>query len=83
MNMADTDSGPLNYFTCTLGQSVIWKRQQPEGASTGYHTVLELVDDKAQESPDDAAIGFADFTFDKQGHDGKSLRYANGGFYLF
>ncbi|ETS75819.1 hypothetical protein PFICI_12763 [Pestalotiopsis fici W106-1] len=60
--MGDTDLKALNYFTCTLGESAEWKGQQPKGAKTAYHTVLQLVDNKAQETPDDPAIGFADFT---------------------
>ncbi|KAK6217945.1 hypothetical protein LQW54_003000 [Pestalotiopsis sp. IQ-011] len=60
----------LNYFTCTLGESAIWKRQQPKGTKTGYQTVLELVDEKAQESSDEPALGFADFTKDPRGFTG-------------
>ena len=71
MNMGDADLKALNYFTCTLGESAEWKGQQPKGAKTAYHTVLQLVDNKAQETPDDPAIGFADFTA-HQHDDGES-----------
>jgi hypothetical protein len=55
------DLSGLNYFTCTLGQSALWKLQQPKNARTSFDTVLQLVDEQARNLPDRAAIGFANF----------------------
>lgn len=59
------DATDLNYFTCTLGQSVLWKQQQQQqqqGIETTFETVLELIDTQARDSPESPALGFADFT---------------------
>ncbi|KAI1850510.1 hypothetical protein JX265_013402 [Neoarthrinium moseri] len=51
----------LNYFTCTLGEAALWKRRQGHQEQQAYKDVIELVDLQAQELPDSAAIGFANF----------------------
>ncbi|KAM0500968.1 hypothetical protein ACHAP8_004689 [Fusarium lateritium] len=47
-----------NYFTCTLGQAAQLKKQH---GSPKWKTVLELIDQQAQNIPDSPALGFATF----------------------
>ncbi|RGP77193.1 hypothetical protein FLONG3_4708 [Fusarium longipes] len=48
-----------NYFTCTLGEAAQLKRQ--DDAAKKWKTVLELIDDQAENIPDSPAVGFATF----------------------
>lgn len=46
-----------NYFTCTLGQALQWKaenKQEPK-----FTGVVDLVDRRAAEAPNEPAAGFA------------------------
>ncbi|RFN48904.1 linear gramicidin synthase subunit d [Fusarium flagelliforme] len=48
-----------NYFACTLGEAAQLKRQ--DGSAKKWKTVLELIDDQADNIPDSPALGFATF----------------------
>ncbi|RBR26942.1 uncharacterized protein FIESC28_00210 [Fusarium coffeatum] len=48
-----------NYFACTLGEAAQLKRQ--DGSAKKWKTVLELIDDQAENIPDSPALGFATF----------------------
>jgi thioester reductase-like protein len=48
-----------NYFACTLGEAAQLKQQ--DGSAKKWKTVLELIDDQAENIPDSPAIGFATF----------------------
>ena len=48
-----------NYFACTLGEAARLKRQ--DGSAKKWKTVLELIDDQAENIPDSPALGFATF----------------------
>jgi hypothetical protein len=52
----------LNYFTCTLGQAAIWKRESATHLKS-FDTVLELVERQASVYPHFMALGFADSPF--------------------
>jgi hypothetical protein len=52
----------LNYFTCTLGQAAIWKRESAKHLKS-FDTVLELVERQASVYPHFMALGFADSPF--------------------
>lgn len=67
-------TGDLNYFTCTLGQSALWKQQQPQGTKVSFATVLELIDEQAKDAPNCPALGFADFS--RQNRKSTALRQA-------
>ncbi|KAK8038528.1 L-aminoadipate-semialdehyde dehydrogenase [Apiospora rasikravindrae] len=59
-------SQDLNYFTCTLGQAALWKKQQSTQQPNEFATVLGLIDDQGRDIPDEPAIGFADFSEDRE-----------------
>ncbi|KAK7947770.1 uncharacterized protein PG986_008656 [Apiospora aurea] len=63
------ESQDLNYFTCTLGQAALWKKGQSNQQPNEFATVLELIDDQGRDIPDEPAIGFADFSHDRE-HEG-------------
>lgn len=56
----------LNYFTCTLGQAVIWKNESLQQLKS-INTVLDLVERQASTYPQSLALGFADSPF-KEAH---------------
>ncbi|KAK8095015.1 hypothetical protein PG997_001700 [Apiospora hydei] len=60
------ESQDLNYFTCTLGQAALWKKSQSAQQPNEFATVLELIDDQGRDIPDEPAIGFADFSHDRE-----------------
>ncbi|CVK95863.1 related to nonribosomal peptide synthetase MxcG [Fusarium mangiferae] len=49
-----------NYFTCTLGEAAKLKRKDDKAKT--WTTVVELIDDQAEQNPDAPALGFATFT---------------------
>ncbi|KAI0378090.1 acetyl-CoA synthetase-like protein [Hypomontagnella monticulosa] len=50
-----------NYFTCTLDQAALLKKQVV-GSHSSFRTVLRLVEEQAGRLPGAPALGFADYT---------------------
>ncbi|KAF7563552.1 hypothetical protein G7046_g567 [Stylonectria norvegica] len=51
----------LNYFTCTLGEAIRWKRSLDVPGVEPFATVIDLIDRQAQLQPNSPALGFANF----------------------
>lgn len=54
----DVTKGHLNYFTCTLGEAVQWKRDNSVN-SHSFDTVISLLDAQAERIPNHPAVAFA------------------------
>ncbi|KAI1337549.1 hypothetical protein F5Y15DRAFT_147572 [Xylariaceae sp. FL0016] len=62
----------LNYFTCTLGQAALSKKQAGQ-SSESFKSVIDLIETQAELVPDAPALGFA-FTSKKERHTHKRGR---------
>ena len=68
-----SNTGELNYFTCTLGEAVSWNVHNP----SPFHTINELIEYQAQHNPDRPAVGFCyDLKFIQQPNEWTWVSYS-------
>ena len=53
----------LTYFTCTLGEAAQWKASSPNRRQS-FKTVLDMIEQQANEIPELPALGFPGFSSD-------------------